>query len=95
MGSANGFIASYTISPRLRTKELPQRWPSGEPLSSGNLFQESLVSQPWRQPFDKSFTPEQHLASDVFLWRALSNAFRHKRLVLPLSDCTLLIKLSQ
>ena len=63
MSPANGFIPSYPVGPSPGSKESPERWPGCKPLSAGNLFQEALVSQPWRQPFDKPLTPEQHLAS--------------------------------
>ena len=95
MSAANGFIPPYSVSSSPGSKQLAQRRPGCKPLSPGNLFQEALVSQPWRQPVDKALTPKQHLASQLLPRRTLADSLGHKRLILPLSGCTLQTKLRQ
>lgn len=65
MSSANGFIPPYPVGPSPGAEQLTQRRPGCKPLLPGNLFQEPLVSQSWRQPVDKPLTPEQNLALKI------------------------------
>jgi len=58
MGSANGVVASRPVASGLGSKELAQHRSGGKPLPSGNLLQETLISQPRRQPLNKPLAPE-------------------------------------
>ncbi|MGZ8383291.1 MAG: hypothetical protein ACXWWE_04710, partial [Nitrospira sp.] len=68
MSSANGVIASRPVGPSPGAEQLAQHRPSCKPLSPRNLFQEALISEPWRQPADKALTAKQHLASHLLPW---------------------------